>query len=91
MSTLTLPDIDLESLFEESIPCDICGEPAALRSLGHIGVKCVDDTPHYKCRRCFEVWYRRVLQRLSMIGIIVCADCYQIFTSIEEFSDYREF
>jgi hypothetical protein len=94
---LTRPDIDLESLFAQSIPCMDCDQPARFRSFGHIVNDCGPSEPggppppYYKCASCFTAWYTDAQQIIREDGSICCAGCQRDFTTPDSFSNYREF
>lgn len=84
---------ELEARFQAAIPCNKCGQPATLRSLGH--GPCPDlggaAPPFFKCKRCFTKWYAQVEMKLRVVGHLVHSGCERKFHRIEDFSDYREF
>ncbi len=94
MTTPLIESIEeLEAQFQTSIPCNKCGQPATLRSIGH--GQCPDPDgsvpPFFKCDRCFVKWYAQAEMKLHMAGHLIHSGCKQKFDRIEDLSDYREF
>lgn len=83
--------VDLEAMFAEEIPCDMCSKAALLKSDAHYCPAPTDPPPKFKCLTCWLNWYQRLSQRLSENSVIRCGACDQLFDDIKSFSDYREF
>jgi hypothetical protein len=98
-ATCTESVTDLEELFAAEIPCGgvmdatcrrDCDKPAALLGHGHGCPGVPERRPaDFKCISCWEVWFASVASALAQRGGIYCIHCRHIFTSVEDFSDYR--
>lgn len=84
------PDVDLNELYDQDVPCKRCQRPAVLRSFGH-GSCQSDKYPIHSCIGCWQRWLKKQLGILNRHKRIRCEYCDQTFTSVESFSDYRPF
>lgn len=87
------PDVDLNELYDQDVPCHACGNPAELRSMGH-GCGRSDGAmpPYYKCLRCWQVWLTQLMRKAANRGgYIRCWKCHEHFARVDDFSDYRPF
>lgn len=92
MQSEVMPEVDLEALFEQEIPCHRCGAGARFRSLGDGCPNRIGQTPpFYKCLKCLIDWTARSQNSLSAKGFLRCWNCERKFPDIPSFSDYREF
>lgn len=84
------PDVDLNELYDQDVPCKSCGKPAQLRTFGH---RCHPNYPIYVCIKCWQRWLQQELDKNRRAGRshFLCAKCGRRFPTIESFSDYRPF
>lgn len=95
--TLERTEVDLDAMFQMSIPCNRCDQPATYRSFGHAENDCGQDqpgghtTPYYKCTGCYTKWLTHIHNRIAENGGVACKNCSRKFTTAPAFSNYRRF
>jgi len=86
------PDVDLNELYDQDVPCLNCGKAAKLRSFGHGCSSRHGPPPFFKCIGCWKKWVSEVVDWMSGHGgLIHCQRCNQHFATVASFSYYREF
>lgn len=87
--TLEKADVLPEAWLEQSVPCLACQNPAQVRAVTH---RCaVDPGPRFRCLKCFSEWVERISDRLAKSNSVKCNECLEVFYTVVDFSDYREF
>jgi hypothetical protein len=86
------PDVDLNELYDQDVPCSKCGKSAQFISFGHgCPVSGREQPPYFRCLKCWQKTYKHYLARIASQGFICCLICENHFPTPESFSDYRPF